>query len=125
MSNEMHLFGRFKTSDRYSFCIIGEKHGSLGPRLHVSAKRIMPLNRKNVRCLILRRHLYMIDFPNLCSRWLPDLLAKDVPLRVGLDPMQMLTNDSQVTSAPIASKICCLSFSFVAVVHGGDKVALV
>lgn len=85
---------------------------------------MMPLDMENVRWLIFRPHLYMSDFPNLYSRWLPDLLAKDVPLRVGLDPMQMLTNDSQVTSAPIASKICCPSFAFVAVVHRGGKIAL-
>ncbi|CAM9840577.1 unnamed protein product, partial [Ectocarpus sp. 12 AP-2014] len=30
------------------------------------------------------------------NRWLPDLTAKMVPLREGLEPLQMLTNDSQV-----------------------------
>lgn len=29
-------------------------------------------------------------------RWLPDLTAKMVPLREGLEPLQMLTSDSQV-----------------------------
>lgn len=32
----------------------------------------------------------------MLRRWLPDLAAKLIPLREGLDPLQMLTSASQV-----------------------------
>lgn len=39
-----------------------------------------------------------LSFPSHAGerRWLPDLAAKAIPLREGLHPLQMLTNDSQV-----------------------------
>ena len=40
--------------------------------------------------------LFFVEPPP--QRWLPDLTAKAIPLREGLDPLQMLTSDSKVSS---------------------------
>lgn len=66
----------------------------------VKAPQARTLGR-NLSCTpIILSHFVIVFSPFplrfLAIRWLPDLTAKAIPLREGLDPLQMLTSDSKV-----------------------------